>query len=287
MKIGVSSYSLYKAMRDDGMTILEAMEWIKENGAEHVEIVPLGFDLVKTPSLIEDIRNKAEELDLEISNYAIGANFIQESIEKVNEEIKRVKQHVDIANQLGARLMRHDAASRPMEETGIEQFYGDLPILVDACREIADYASQYGITTSVENHGYYLQSSERVEILVKLVNRPNFKTTLDVGNFLCVDEVPEAAVKNNLPISSMVHLKDFYYRPAAEDPGEGFFSTRNGNFLKGAILGQGDINIRNVFRLIKNSAYKGFLSLEFEGMEDCKIATKIGLQNIKRIWEEV
>lgn len=38
---------------------------------------------------------------------------------------------------------------------------------------------------------------------------------------------------------------------------------------------------------VKESGYDGYLSLEFEGMEDCRTGVKIGLENIKRIWDEL
>ncbi|MBO1914620.1 TIM barrel protein, partial [Microvirga sp. 3-52] len=104
------------------------------------------------------VREKANEVGIELSNYAIGANFITDNEEDYQAEIVRVKKEVDIANQLGIKFMRHDVASRPIPETTIQQFEADLPQLIEACREIADYANQYGIITSVENHGYYIQA---------------------------------------------------------------------------------------------------------------------------------
>ncbi|TRC47294.1 sugar phosphate isomerase/epimerase family protein, partial [Mannheimia haemolytica] len=89
---------------------------------------------------------------------------------------------------LGVKLMRHDVASR--QDTSIIRFQEDLPRIAEACRRIADYAAQYGITTSLENHGYYVQASDRVQAVLHAVGRPNYKTTLDVGNFVCVDEQP-------------------------------------------------------------------------------------------------
>lgn len=103
--------------------------------------------------------------------------------------------------------MRHDVASRSLHETSYAFFEKDLPLLIHACREIADYAKQYSVITSVENHGFYIQASERVLRLVRAVDRDNFKTTLDVGNFLCVDEDPIVGVANNLPYASMFILK--------------------------------------------------------------------------------
>ena len=50
-----------------------------------------------------------------------------------------------------------------------------------------------------------MNGSERVRRLLYLVDQPNFKTTLDVGNFLSVDENPVVAVAANAPYASIVH----------------------------------------------------------------------------------
>lgn len=287
MKLGLSSYSLFSAMQNKEMTILEAIEWVAEQGGEHIEIVPnLGFSFDENPELVDQIREKAKEVGIDISNYAIGANFITESEEAYRAEIERVKQEVDLANRLGVKFMRHDVASRPTPETTIQQFEADLPKLAAACREIADYAGQYGITTSVENHGFYVQASDRVQSLINHVDRPNFKTTLDIGNFLCVDEDPVAAVKNNIQYASVVHFKDFFYRPANLNPGAGWMQTTSGNYIRGTIVGHGDIRMREVVKVIKDSGFAGYVSIEFEGMENCKQASKMGLDNVRRLWDE-
>lgn len=287
MKAGISSYSLYQAMNCGEMTFLDAISWAKQVGADHFEVVPLGFDLKDHPSLVKDIRNKAKEEGIELSNYAIGADFLKESPTEYQKEIETVKKQVETAGELGVKFMRHDVASRPPAEASISKYHEDLPLLIEACREIADYAASFGIITSIENHGYYIQDSDRVKLLVEQVNRPNFRTTLDIGNFLCADENPLVAVRNNISISSMVHIKDFYQRPASDDPGEGWFRTRSGNYLRGAIAGHGDLPLRDLLKIIKQSGYDGFLSLEFEGMEECKTGTRIGFNNIKRLWTEV
>lgn len=284
MKIGVSTYSLYRPIHEGKITVLEAIEKIAEMGGEHVEIVPVGYTLTDNPELVDQIVAKAKEVGIDISNYAIGANFALDSEDEVAKEIERVKKEVDIAARLGVKLMRHDVASR--SDISIKQFNSEVGRLAEACRQIADYAAQYGITTSVENHGYYIQASDRVQTLVEAVDRSNFKTTLDVGNFMCVDEDPVIAVRKNLPYASIVHIKDFYLRPASQNPGEGWFTTAGGNYLRGAIAGHGDINLRESIRLIKESGYDGYLSIEFEGMEDAYQGTRIGLENVKRFWDE-
>lgn len=286
MKIGLSSYSLSRAIKANEMDILQAIEWIARNGGAHVEISPAGFSLSETPALIGQIVKKAKEVGIDISSYTIGANFVQPDAAALKAEIERIKKEVDIAAQLGVKRMRHDAASRPIPECSIARFEKDLPAMADACREVADHANRHGITTSVENHGFFMQKSDRVQRLINVVDRENFRTTIDIGNFLCADEDPVAATKNNIPFASHVHFKDFYFRPLHADPGEGWFRTLSGNFLRGAIVGQGDVDIRTVVKIIKDSGYDGYISIEFEGMEDCRLGSKIGMANLRRLWDE-
>ncbi|WP_405158287.1 sugar phosphate isomerase/epimerase family protein [Paenibacillus sp. FSL H8-0283] len=287
MKVGLSTYSLQQALDRKELTVPDAIRWIADQGGEHVEIVPMGFSLIDNPELIDEIKAVAKEVGIDISNYAIGANFaVQEDAEALEQEIQNVMRHVDVAAALGVKLMRHDVAFRPAPEGTVAQFEIDLPVLVKACQRIADYAADFGITTSVENHGYYVQSSERIQRLLHETARSNFKTTLDVGNFLCVDEDPVSAVKNNIPYASIVHAKDFYWRPSYRNPGEGWFQTSHGNYLRGAIVGHGDIDMPEVFRVLKKSGYDGYISVEFEGMEDCKTASRIAMENVRRLWEE-
>jgi len=285
MKLGISTYSLYNALNSGEMTIREAIAYIASIGAEHAEIVPMGFNLTENPELIEVIKKQAEESGIELSNYAVGANFSGLNEEQYEQELVRLKHEVDIAAALGVKKMRHDVASS--NDLSISNFLGELPRLAAACQAVADYAAPFGITTSVENHGYYIQHSDRVQALVKAVDRPNFRTTLDVGNFLCVDENPAAAVANNISFASMVHIKDFYYRPSTVKLGEGWFKSSSGNWLRGAIVGHGDIAMQQVLRLVKESGYNDFISIEFEGLEECRLGTRLGFEFVKRVWNEL
>ena len=88
MKIGLSSYSLLQALDRGEMSIIDAIQWVAEQGGEHIEIVPeLGFSFKENPELIDEIRKTATEVGIEISNYAIGANFITETEDEFRAEI--------------------------------------------------------------------------------------------------------------------------------------------------------------------------------------------------------
>lgn len=290
MKVGLSTYSLVKELREGTMTVLDVIQWIADNGGEHMEIVPYGFTVVDNIELADQIKEKAQSVGIELSAYSMPANFVQATQEAFDEEVARIKQHVDIVHRLGIKILRHDvtAFSLPPEDMTIHYFEKHFSKLVEGSKQIADYAAQFGITTTIENHGFNVQSSDRVQRVIHAVNRNNFKSTLDVGNFLCADEDPLVGVKKNMKYAATVHFKDFYIRPYYENPGGGeWFRTVNENYLRGAIVGHGDINIREIMKLVKNSGYDGYITIEFEGMEDCKVGSKIGMDNVRRLWNEI
>ena len=203
--------------------------------------------------------------------------------------------HVDIAAELGVERMRHDISAfrRPRDENGVTHFERLFPRMVEAATRISEYAKTLGITTMLENHGFFVNGCDRCERLVRAVNRDNYKLLLDTGNIACVDEDPAVAAKRLSPLCGMIHLKDFYIR--RRDPGDTtefdcgghWFRSNHGRYLRGSIMGQGDLDMYEILGAIKQSGYDGNIAIEFEGFEEPKYASRVSLDNARRIWNEV
>ena len=292
MKFSVSSYSYFKLVMSGELDSLGIIEKTKELGfdaIEFVDFVDFRMPEEERPAVAEKLRAKAEALGLEISCLTIGADFINGSDGDFDAEVERIKRFVDIGHILGVKRMRHDATvGYPRDSGKYVAFDTLLPRLAEGCRAIAEYAEQYGITTMIENHGFYAQDSDRVEKLWSAVNHPNFKLLGDMGNFLCADENPAEAFTRVAPYLGYVHAKDFIVKPFdACDPGEGAFRSRGGNFLRGTIVGHGQVPVKHCLYLAKAAGYDGYVSIEFEGMEPTVEALRIGLANLKRYAAEI
>ena len=281
INIGLSSYSMSRAINDDRMSVFEVMDYIAKNGGQHMEVVPFGKLIVNgNDELISQMVQHAKDAGIALSSYTIGANFALDSKAEIDAEVERVKGEIEVAAKLGVTRMRHDAGWKPASEANYATFEKYLPGVVDSFGILADYAKQYGIVTSLENHGYLFQGSERVQRVILGVNRDNFRTTLDVGNFLCADEDPVIATMNNIPYASMIHFKDFYIREDQPAVTDGYFQYMHGRWLKGATTGEGDVDLKRITQIIKDANYDGFLSIEFEGWEDCIVACERSLRNV-------
>jgi sugar phosphate isomerase/epimerase len=285
VKIGVSSYSFSRLVNNGAMGQLDIIAKTKEMGFDVIEFSTLTLPENETPlSFAPRIKEECDRVGIEIANYTIGADFLKGFNGDWKAEAERLKDEVRVAGILGVPGMRHDATSGfPSSYKGPRSFDDALPILVKGCRMVTEFAADMGIKTMVENHGFFCQDSERMEKLVSGVNHENFGLLVDMGNFLCVDEDPAKAVGRLMPYAFHVHAKDFHTKPgAAVNPGSGWFRSRAGNYLRGSIIGHGDVPVSQCLQIMKNAGYDGVLSIEFEGMEEPLTAIPLGLENLKR-----
>ena len=294
MQLGFSTWCFHKQLGDGSMSILDVIDWIAASEGTHMEIATVAFAgdhggenalIDQESGFVAAIKSHAADKGVTLSGMCIGAQFLDLDPQAYTAEMERVKRHVDACHELGITYLRHDVAPWGKVATNQAEFEAALPILASASKEIAKYAAQFGITTSVENHGMFMNGSERVRRLIYLVDEPNFKTTLDIGNFMCVDEDAYAATIQNLPLASVVQLKDFFVRDF--EPGPGWLATAGGHWLLGSIVGHGDLPVRRILGAIKASGYDGFLSIEFEGLEDSTVGAAKSAANINRILSSV
>ena len=284
MKIGVSSYSYSRLVRSGAMKQIDIIAKTKEIGFDVIEFSVLSVpEGVSKLDYARQLRAEADRVGLPIANYTIGANFLTEG--GWEKEVERLmKEELEVARIFGVKGMRHDATPGfPASHTGPRSFDAALPTLAKCCRMVTEHAATLGIRTMVENHGFFCQDSERVEKLITAVNHPNFGHLVDMGNFLCADEAPELAIGRSMPHAFHVHAKDFHVKSGMlPNPGEGWFRSRAGNFLRGSIIGHGDVPILQCLRVMKSANYDGVLSIEFEGMEDVLEGIRIGHANLRR-----
>ena len=282
MKTSVTSYSFGGYIAEDKLGYLGLINKAKEMGFEGIEYTDGGY--MNEPESAKKIRERAAEQGIEVVALAVGANFIQGSGGNLKDEIARVCKIVDYAAEMGAKLMRHDVAYGFGGERKHTRGYDDaLPRLAEGCREVTKYAEQKGVKTMTENHGYFSQDAHRVEKLINTVGHDNFGALVDLGNFMCADEDPTLSVSIMAPYAFHVHAKDFHYKSGMDvNPGTGWSQTRAGNYLRGAIIGHGEAKIYQSIQTLKKNGYDGYVTVEFEGMEDNLRGIEVGHANLKR-----
>lgn len=281
MKYGVSSYSFSQMFRDNQITQIGLIKKAKELGFDGIEFVDMPHFGEITLEDAHLYKEEAQKYGIDIVCFTLAADFLCPSGGSLDAEAEKLCKKIDIAASLGAKLIRHDATggSNPDYRT----FDDALPVLAEGCKKVTEYAEKLGIRTMVENHGHFCQDALRVEKLVNAVNHKNFGLLVDMGNFLCADNDPALSVSICSRYAFHIHAKDFIVKSGNEvNPGAGFFMSRGGNFLRGTILGQGNVPVMSCLRAISKAGYEDYICIEFEGCEPCEYAIKTGLDNLKR-----
>ncbi|MBE6693286.1 MAG: sugar phosphate isomerase/epimerase [Ruminococcaceae bacterium] len=278
MRISVSSYSFQQHISAGKMTLFDTVHTARGLGFEAIEFLDMpGADYNEQIEIARRLRAEADKYGVKVIAYTIGACLYHDNTEDSVKEVERLCRQVDIAEVLGCTVMRHDVCYSLGKSGNSRSFGLMLPTIAANARAVTEYAAPRGIMTCVENHGYIAQDSYRLEQLFNAVAHDNFGLLVDVGNFVCADENPTAAVSRVAPYAVHVHAKDMYLTTECL---EGYGQTRGCNYFKGAIVGEGDVDVAKCLAIIHRAGYDGYCSIEFEGSEDCIDAVRRGRENL-------
>lgn len=237
-KIGVAA-AIY-----DSFGIEKAFKSTSENGFKFIELVyAKGFveKLIKKP---EEMNKKDLNIILNLSKkysvnvYAVSVCFYFGDKNAVN----RLKKVIDVAKLLGANTIVTDTGEIKEDEDDKKKvFYKDI-------KEIANYAMLNDITVCFEIHGGWCSNGKQGAEIIKTINHPNIRLNYDTANVIFYGGGrPEEDIVNALPYMAFMHLKD---------------KSGKDNEWNFPALGEGNINFKKIFNLIKD--YDGPISIEVE-----------------------
>jgi sugar phosphate isomerase/epimerase len=286
MKSCVSLYSYWKPVRLGEMDQYEVIEKIKALGVDAVELLMLADAVPKgetMQSYAKKLYGHARKTGLEVPILSMDSKLYCADPEK---ELSYLCSMVDVASECGIGLMRFDIAYSLMGNEEVKNYKTVINAVTPYIRRLADYAKGKGVKVISENHGRIIQDSYRIEELVTTVDHRNYGYLCDIGNFLCADSDPLYSVAIAAPYTFHAHVKDFLFKEAALGKPEGFIETKSGNFLRGTILGHGIVPVKECIGLLKKAGYDGWVSLEFEGLEDNMKALEMGYRYLKAAIEK-
>ncbi|MFI5695227.1 sugar phosphate isomerase/epimerase family protein [Kribbella sp. NPDC051586] len=276
MKLGVSSYCFRSLMTSGEMDLIAVLDWVAASPAGHIEVAAMdGEYYLENPDVVNATAKHSEDIGVPIVNYLVSGDLRAAE----DKEIDRLRRQLDVAHRFGARIFRHDVAPWSWREDNPGEFETVFAKVVEGCRAVADHAAGLGIVSTIENHGFFMNGSDRLARLVHAVDRPNFRVTLDLGNGLCVGEVPGKTAAGLIDVAASIGVKDFHIRRSA---GDGWLKTLAGDYLLGTITGHGDLDIAGLLALAATKPDVP-VSLEFEGLESTPAAIERSLNNILRL----
>lgn len=248
--------------------LLDALRLLADLGYEGVAITPdVGQldPLAPDPRLVDDVRHWSDELGLELA-IETGARFVLDARRKhwpsllepeAADRARRVdhlKRSIDLASELGARLVSIWAGVAPQGEVGDRR--GAPPAsehtwrrLTDGLREVLDHGRARGVQLAfepepgmfIERPAGYLELCERLGDEAR-----DLGLTLDVGHLLVTGDLPvEAQIRALAPRLVHVHLDDIA-----------------GGVHEHVLFGNGVLDLPATLRALLEVGYDGMAAVE-------------------------
>jgi sugar phosphate isomerase/epimerase len=207
---------------------------------EGVELQDIHFPQTR-PAYLALLRRTAQDLGLAIAGIGVHNDFGRADTTFRQSEIVKVKQWVEVAEQLGAPLVRVFAG---YPEGGPAERGARWTAMIDSLREVAAFAGQAGVRLGLENHnhGAFTRTGDDLLQVLREVNSPHLVHLLDTGNY--VDGW--TSVQKTLPVAAHVHAK--FWKAGADGADE-------------------SVDYPRILPALRAAGYAGWIAFEYEAEE--------------------
>lgn len=270
MKLSVSAWCLQDKLFSKEITIFDFINYCHENGVKYVELLDCFLNGDRD---IKEVNELLHRLGMEVSSYSIGNDFVLADSRERKEQVEYMKESIGTALKLGTGIMRVFSGDK---KEGMS-FDEAEDWIVECFKQVTDLAEEKVITMVLENHGLLAGKSSQVKKIIDRVGSKALKSNADVGNFMLVNEYSLDAVKYLKEKIDFIHLKDF--KKVSEEDG---YVAIDGSVYQGVVLGEGDVPIAEIIDYLKEYGYKGYLSIEYEGLGDSFEGTADCIQYAKQ-----
>lgn len=258
--ISLAEWSLVKTIRSGKMTNLDFPRVARRTfGIDCIEFVDQFFaDKAKDKKYLGELKKRADAEGVKMAMIMVDTNGPLGIARKRSRDrtVRRTEAWIDAAKFLGCHTVRVNARG--------EKDPGELRRwIVESCGRLADYAAKLNINVVIENHGEPSSDPVWLASVMKQVNRPNFGTLPDFGNF--PEEIDRYdAVEALMPFAKAV-------------------SAKASNFTADGLVAETDYF--RMMRIVRDAGYAGRVGVESGGKTPADEADAIRMTRdlLKRI----
>jgi sugar phosphate isomerase/epimerase len=205
------------------------------------------MDLTKatpfTGSRLAATKHNLQDRNLAIPCLDTSCRFDEEAA--LSHAVDEGKRHIDLAAELNAPYIRVFGDTIPENESR-EKI---IERVINGLMTLAGYAERTNVQVLLESHGDFARMQNLQDVL-QVIHHPQVGVLWDVHHPYRFFSEPLADTYEKLKGRIRhVHLKD---------------SIPSNEGVRYCLVGQGDVPVEEVLRLLANGGYKGWLSFEWE-----------------------
>ena len=255
--IGVSTYSFWRFGEAEKLPIETCIDHAAKWGFDAVEVLEVQMDRKDKPYL-RSLKRRAFVNGLCLCGMSTHQGFVSPDKERRKRNVEKTIASLELACELGIPTIRVNTGrwgttasfDKLMADRGVEpplEGYTDedaYPWVIESFERCLPTAERCGVVMGLENHWGLGLTPQGVLRIVDAIGSPWLAVTMDTGNFL---EDPYARLEMLAPKTVFVQAKTYY--------GGGKWYTL-------------ELDYDRIAAMLKRHDYRGFISLEFEGLED-------------------
>ncbi|NND16132.1 MAG: sugar phosphate isomerase/epimerase [Eudoraea sp.] len=272
--IGVSTYSFWRFNGPKEETPIEmCIDKAAAMGFDGVELLLVQMKSEEN-GYLQSLKKRAFHAGLDLMGFSTHQGFVYPNREKREEEIEKTIHQIELAYKLGIPTMRLNTGrwgtsanfDELMANKGIEpvqEGYSEdegFTWVIDAIEKCIPTAEKCGVILGLENHWGLGRTAEGVMRIVNAIDSPWLKVTMDTGNFF---EDRHAQFEVLAPHCVLVQAKTYF-------GGGKWYSL--------------DIDNQAIAAMLRKHNYKGYISLEFEGLENADTAIPKSLELLREAY---
>ena len=267
LELALQIYSFAPLIFKNQLDILDYPKLIKEkyniNGAEYWSIAFMGKE--KNKNFLKDLNNRTEDQgvknliilvdNIDLATMENGPSLASTIKAERDEAVNYHKQWIDTASEIGCHSIRVNLRSEEPDSKKI------LDNSSESISKLIEYSKSQEIGIVVENHGGITGDADWLVGLMKNINDSYVGTLPDFGSYnFCIKrgdlnlEDIESACENQydkyigvqklLPYAKGVSAKSHEFKLNGEEKSTDY---------------------KKMMQIISNSAYEGFITIEYEG----------------------
>lgn len=263
LKTSLNAYSFNAPLTDKSMNLDDLLDFCADQNFDGVDLTGYYFPnypQVPSDEYIYHIKRKAHLLGLEITGTGIRNDYTNPDPGKRKADVQMIKQWIEVAAKLGAPVIRvFSGVIRPKEYT-----WNQIATwMVKDIRECVEYGQKHGVIVAIQNHNDFIQTADDVIKIMKMVNMEWFGLILDIGSY---------------------HQGDPYTQIAQTVQYAVNWQVKENIFVDGVEV---KTDLKRLFKIVKESGYRGSLPIETLGKGDSKEKVSKFLKEVQQALKEV